>query len=111
MLRRSRRCRMAACWSTTWHARERFIDSIVARRESVVWRLVDALVAQPVIDNGFVQRTFDVSDMSAQRAIDRLVDAGVLHQISKGRRNRVWQADEILDELDHFAERTRRTRR
>ena len=84
MLRRSRRCRMAACWSTTWHARERFIDSIVARRESVVWRLVDALVAQPVIDNGFVQRTFDVSDMSAQRAIDRLVDAGVLHQTSKG---------------------------
>ena len=74
MLRRSRRCRMAACWSTTWHARERFIDSIVARRESVVWRLVDALVAQPVIDNGFVQRTFDVSDMSAQRAIDRLDD-------------------------------------
>ena len=41
-------------------------------------------VAQPVIDNGFVQRTFDVSDMSAQRAIDRLVDAGVLHQTSKG---------------------------
>ncbi len=89
-------------------ARERFIDSIVARRESVVWRLVDALVAQPVIDNAFVQRTFDVSDMSAQRAIDRLVDAGVLHQTSKGRRNRVWQADEILDALDHFVERSKR---
>ncbi|MGB2949894.1 MAG: Fic family protein [Rhodococcus sp. (in: high G+C Gram-positive bacteria)] len=89
-------------------ARERFIECIVARRESVVWRLVDALVAQPVVDSAFVQRTFDVSDMSAQRAIDRLVDAGVLHQTSKGRRNRVWQADEILDALDHFAERSKR---
>jgi hypothetical protein len=34
----------------------------------------------------------------------------VLHQTSKGRRNRVWQADEILDALDRFAERTRRGR-
>ena len=68
-------------------------------------------VAQPVIDNAFVQRTFDVSDMSAQRAIDRLVDAGVLHQISKGRRNRVWQADEILDALDWFAERSKQVLR
>lgn len=92
-------------------ARERFIDSIVARRESVVWRLVDALVAQPVIDNAFVQRTFGVSDMSAQRAIDRLVDAGVLHQTSKGRRNRVWQADEMLDALDRFAERSKQVLR
>ncbi|MET4049458.1 MULTISPECIES: Fic family protein [unclassified Rhodococcus (in: high G+C Gram-positive bacteria)] len=91
-------------------ARDRFIGAVVARRESVVWSLIDALIAQPVIDNPFVQRTFDVSDMSAQRAIDRLVDAGVLHQTSKGRRNRVWQADEILDALDRFAERTRRAR-
>ncbi|WP_338890618.1 hypothetical protein [Rhodococcus sovatensis] len=58
-----------------------------------------------------MQRTFGVSDMSAQRAIDRLVDAGVLHQTSKGRRNRVWQAGEMLDALDRFAERTRRARR
>ncbi|RRQ27361.1 Fic family protein [Rhodococcus sp. Eu-32] len=89
-------------------ARDQFIDRIVARRDSVAWKLIDALVAQPVIDNDFVRRTFGVSDMSAQRAIDRLVDAEILHQTSKGRRNRVWQADEILGALDRFAERTRR---
>ncbi|NIL74923.1 hypothetical protein RhoFasB10_01015 [Rhodococcus sp. B10] len=89
-------------------ARDQFIDRIVARRDSVAWKLIDALVAQPVIDNDFVRRTFGVSDMSAQRAIDRLVDAEILHQTSKGRRNRVWQADEILVALDRFAERTRR---
>ncbi|OAK51757.1 Fic family protein [Rhodococcoides kyotonense] len=89
-------------------ARDCFIDRIVARRDSVAWRLVDALIAQPVIDNGFVQRAFGVSDISAQRAIDRLVDAEILLQTSKGRRNRVWQADEILGALDRFTERTRR---
>ncbi|OZF01512.1 cell filamentation protein Fic [Rhodococcus sp. 15-1154-1] len=88
--------------------RDRFGANVVARRESVVWSLLDALIAQPVIDNPFVQRTFGVSDMAAQRAIDRLVGAEVLHQTSKGRRNRVWQADEILYALDRFAERTRR---
>ncbi|WP_072804054.1 Fic family protein [Rhodococcoides yunnanense] len=91
--------------------RERFVASVVARRESVVWSLLDALIAQPVIDNPFAQRTFGVSDIAAQRAIDRLVDAGILYQTSKGRRNRVWQADEIIDALDRFAERTRRGRR
>ncbi|SNS94725.1 Fic family protein [Rhodococcoides kyotonense] len=89
-------------------ARERFLDGLVARRDSVVWRLVDAIVAQPVIDNAFVRKAFGVSGMAAQRAIDRLVDAEILHQTSKGRRHRVWQADEILEALDRFAERTRR---
>lgn len=92
-------------------AHESFIGRIVARRESVVWNLADALVAQPVIDNPFVQRTFEVSDMSAQRAIDKLVEVGILHQTSKGRRNRVWQADEILGALDRFAQRIRRASR
>ncbi|MGA9870747.1 MAG: Fic family protein [Rhodococcus sp. (in: high G+C Gram-positive bacteria)] len=92
-------------------ARASFADRIVARRDSVAWGLADALVGQPVIDNPFVQTTFGVSDMSAQRAIDRLVDTGILHQTSKGRRNRVWQCDEVLVVLDRFAERIRRASR
>ncbi|MGU3435026.1 Fic family protein [Actinomycetes bacterium M1A6_2h] len=83
-------------------------NMIVARSDSVVWKVADALVAQPVIDNTYVQRAFGVSDMAAQRAIDRLVEAHVLTQTSKGRRNRVWQASDILAALDNLAERVRR---
>lgn len=88
--------------------RLRWTENVVARSDSVVWGAVDALVGQPVIDNAFVQRTFGVSDMAAQRAIDKLVEAQVLRQTSKGRRNRVWQADDVLTALDEFAERVRR---
>ncbi|KQU58117.1 cell filamentation protein Fic [Rhodococcus sp. Leaf278] len=91
-------------------ARAEYIERIVARSDSVVWKLVDALVAQPVIDNVYVRKTFGVSEIAAQRAIDKLAEAGVLHQTSKGRRNRVWQADEVLAALDQFAEGIRRVR-
>ena len=91
-------------------ARAECADRIVARSDSVVWRLIDALVAQPVIDNAYVRGTFGVSEIAAQRAIDKLSEAGVLHQTSKGRRNRVWQADDILAALDHFADGIRRVR-
>lgn len=91
-------------------ARAECAERIVARSDSVVWRLLDALVAQPVIDNAYVRGTFGVSEIAAQRAIDKLAEADVLHQTSKGRRNRVWQADDILAALDHFADGIRRVR-
>ncbi|MBY4130884.1 Fic family protein [Rhodococcus fascians] len=91
-------------------ARAEYIERIVARSDSVVWKLVDALVAQPVVDNAFVRNTFEVSEIAAQRAIDKLSEADILHQTSKGRRNRVWQADDVLAALDRFADGIRRVR-
>ncbi|MBY4213882.1 Fic family protein [Rhodococcus fascians] len=91
-------------------ARAEYIERIVARSDSVIWKLVDALVAQPVVDNAYVRNTFAVSEIAAQRAIDKLTEVGILHQTSKGRRNRVWQAEEILAALDDFADGVRRVR-
>ncbi len=91
-------------------ARAEYIERIVARSDSVIWKLVDALVAQPVVDNAFVRSTVGVSEIAAQRAIDKLAEANTLHQTSKGRRNRFWQADDILAALDQFAEGIRRVR-
>jgi Fic family protein len=91
-------------------ARAEYIERIVARSDSVIWKLVDALVAQPVVDNAYVRSTFGVSEIAAQRAIDKLDEADILHQTSKGRRNRVWQAEEILAALEDFADGIRRVR-
>ncbi|MFI5775654.1 Fic family protein [Nocardia sp. NPDC051570] len=90
--------------------RRDYRERVTARRDSAVWRIIDALVAQPVVNTPFVVRTFGVSEVAAQRAVDRLVEAGVLHQTSKQARNRVWQADEILHALDDFAASIRRVR-
>ncbi|WP_415977069.1 Fic family protein [Rhodococcus sp. 077-4] len=91
-------------------ARADYAERVVARSDSVVWPLLDALVAQPVVNNAYVRGTFGVSEIAAQRAIDKLTEASVLHQTSKGRRNRIWQADDILAALDHFADGIRRVR-
>ena len=50
----------------------------------------------------------DISEVAAQNAIARLVEARVLTQPNEGRRNRIWEAPEILAALDAFGARARR---
>ncbi|NNH72000.1 Fic family protein [Nocardia uniformis] len=85
-------------------------ERTTARSDSFVWRVIDTLVAQPVVNTTYVADRFGISGVAAQRAIDRLVDSGVLREASNRARNRVWQADEILGALDDFAAGIRRVR-
>ncbi|MBJ8341063.1 Fic family protein [Antrihabitans sp. YC3-6] len=88
--------------------RDSFNDRLTARRDSVAWRIADAVIGQPVINNSYVTSQFGVTDVAAQRAIDRLVECGVLRSGAQRARNRVWQADDVLRALDDFAARIRR---
>ena len=89
-------------------ARLSWNDRIGTRRGAAAWRLADLLTGRPVIDSGFVAQELGVTLANGQIAIDRLVEDGVLTQIGNGLRNRVWQADEVLDAMDGFAARVRR---
>lgn len=83
---------------------------VAARRDSAVHRLADFLLRQPVVDGKLVASTLEVTGANAQIAIDRLVAAGILTQITHGRRNRIWQAAEVVRMLDEFAARAKRRR-
>lgn len=86
-------------------------DSVVrARRDASVREVMQLLLRQPIVTTALVARERDVSLTAAQSAIDRLVDAGILTQSNAGRRNRQWQATEILQALDDFGARARRRR-
>ncbi|WP_157102181.1 Fic family protein [Nocardia caishijiensis] len=78
-------------------------EQTTARADSVVWKVIDSLLAQPVVNSAYVAETFGISAVAAQRAIDRLVQSGVLREVSQRARNRVWQADAMLTALDDFA--------
>jgi len=82
---------------------------ITSRRGSAARRLLDHLVMQPAIDVKAVADALGISMTAADRGIGVLESAGVLSRANAARRDRVWQADEILDALDEFAERARRT--
>nr|WP_241769884.1 Fic family protein [Cellulosimicrobium sp. MM] len=79
------------------------------RPQASAWSVVPHLVAHPVINAAFLRDHLGFSDVTAQRALSQLADAGVLRERSGLRRNRVWQHEGILAVLDLFAQRIRRS--
>lgn len=79
-----------------------------ARKGASAWRLAEMLPAHPVVTYEVVQRALGVSAPTAYVAIETLADAGVLVPRSTNKRNRVWDAVEVLAALDEFADEARR---
>ena len=67
------------------------------RRDSAVQRLIGALPEAPVLTVATAAALTGRSFQAANQAIDRLVDAGVLVQVNVGRRNRAFEAPELVD--------------
>ncbi len=67
------------------------------RRDSAVRRLIGALPAAPVLTVATAAELTGRSFQAANQAMDRLVEAGVLVQVSVGRRNRAFEAPELID--------------
>ncbi|MGM7678214.1 Fic family protein [Microbacterium sp. A94] len=85
-------------------------SQVIARSDSSVHLVKKYLLRQPVVNTKTTAAELGISEVAAQGAIDRLVDAGILTKISTGRRNRIWQAPEVLAALDAFGVRARRRR-
>lgn len=68
-----------------------------ARRDSAVHRLIGALPAAPVLTIATGAELVGRSFQATSQAIERLVAAGVLKQITVGRRNRAFEAPELID--------------
>lgn len=91
-------------------AGDRWNGAVRARSDSSVHRLLSYLQSQPVVNAKTVSAALEVTEVTAQNGIDRLVEAGILSKASGGERNRIWHATEIVEALDRFAERARRGR-
>ena len=85
--------------------RARWSDALTARPQAAVWRALDVVIRQPVLDSAFLQRELDVTAQAADGAIARLLEVAALRQFTSGRRNRKYEATEILAALDAFADR------
>ena len=66
------------------------------RRDSAVRLLIDALPAAPMLTVSTAATLIDRSFQAASQAIDRLRVAGVLVQVNVGRRNRAFEAPELI---------------
>lgn len=72
------------------------------RRGSGAAKLIDVLPAYPIVNAATVARALESSDRVARLAIPPLVAAGILDQISIGRRNRAWAAKELFQAINVF---------
>ncbi|MDE2933310.1 MAG: Fic family protein [Chloroflexota bacterium] len=68
-----------------------------ARRDSAVRLLAGALPAAPVLTTATGAELIERSFQATSRAIERLVAAGVLKQTTVGRRNRAFEAPELIE--------------
>ena len=67
------------------------------RRDSAMHRLISTLPAAPVLTVTTAAELTGRSFQAANQAIDRLVAADVLVQVNVGRRNRAFEAPELID--------------
>ena len=67
------------------------------RRDSTVRRLIGGLPVAPVLTVATAADLTGRSYQAANQATDRLVEAGVLAQVNVGRRNRAFEAPELID--------------
>ena len=70
--------------------------------------LLDHLLEEPLLSSRRVIDFLGTTPANSQLAIDRLVEAGILSQLGTGKRNRIWQAHDVVEALERFAERSRR---
>ena len=84
-------------------------DKMRGLRSDAAARRVSALaIAHPVLNSDIVVRELSVAPPTAFRALDALVERGVLKTANLQRRNRIWLAEPVLHVLDDFAARAGR---
>lgn len=75
------------------------------RRNSTARRLIQMLPAQPILRVSSVIDLLGVSSSAAHSAVNELEGAGVLKQVTVGKRNRAWEAVGLLGLVDAFERR------
>lgn len=84
-------------------------SEIRPRSGSAVAQILAMLMETPAIDAELVMARTQVSSTAAYNAIERLVEAGILHEITRSKRDRAWAAGDVLAEIDALHTRLRTT--
>ena len=77
--------------------RDRLKTKVKPRSDAAAWNLIDVLPAHPVLTVPVGVAATGKSKPAVNGAIPGLVAAGVLNPLSDSRRNRAWEATELLD--------------
>lgn len=93
------------------HVRDGWAQRVKARRDAAAWKITEIVVRQPVVNAPSLSRELGIPQTNVYRALQPLVDAGVLVEFTNNKRDRLWRAPDVLEALDAFAARTGRRQR
>lgn len=79
--------------------RERVRSTANPRSDAAAWQIIDVLPAHPILSVAIAAVSTGRTKPAVGNAIEQLVEAGVLTPLSHARRNREWEAPELLDLL------------
>lgn len=82
-----------------------WMDDVKPRRGSALATLLPVFFDHPVMNADDVERYSGAKTVQTYAAIDRLVDAGVIREVTGRKRDRVWVASDLLAELDELDRR------
>lgn len=84
-------------------------ERLDARRSSNAWRLLDVLMSRPVLTAADASEALGIARPNVYPPLRRLEAAGIVQSKREHRLgDSLWRADEVLRELDAFAERAGR---
>ena len=84
---------------------------VKARRDAAAWKVTEIVLRHPVVNAPSLSRELGIPQTNVYRALQPLVDAGVLVEFTNNKRDRLWRAPDVLEALDAFAARTGRRQR
>jgi Fic family protein len=91
-------------WRRLDQVRDGWSQVLNVRSDSAVWRLLDVLVAHPVVDAATAARLLEVAEPNVHRHLATLVDNGILVPTRQHRSRRtLWRAPGVLTVLDAYA--------
>jgi len=85
----------------------RWESEVKPRAGSTTAQILSMLMDTPAIDAEMVAAKAGVSSTAAYKALDRLVEAGVLHELTHSKRDRAWATTDVLAEIDALNDRLR----
>lgn len=75
------------------------------RNDSASGKLLRHLTERPILSMHEAEEITGSSERSAARAVTRLEEAGIVHEVTGRKRNRVWVASEVIGEIDGLTHR------
>ncbi len=71
-----------------------------ARASGLQYQLIEHLFVQPIFSTSHIQKQLGITFRAAQQNIDKLIEHGILSEVTGKQRNRIFAARHIIDIVD-----------